>query len=157
MPYKQSIPNSKRETSGGGPSPRDQLYVDPVAGSKTRDQISAEPSDHRQTSDESPGVESAARALDGDVDPIRAQQLNNPLHGVKLLEILEFLVARYGWEALGERISIRCFTSYPSIQSSLKFLRKTPWARERVENLYLQSIPFRPRQRSSGRDGSQSD
>lgn len=68
------------------------------------------------------------------------KQPNNPLHGVKLADILEHLVAKYGWEQLGQRIKIRCFTNDPSIKSSLKFLRRTPWAREKVEQLYLQSI-----------------
>jgi len=68
------------------------------------------------------------------------EQPNNPLHGIRLLDILEFLVAEYGWDELGSRINIKCFTSNPSINSSLKFLRKTPWAREKVENLYLRSI-----------------
>lgn len=68
------------------------------------------------------------------------QQPNNPLHGVKLADILEFLVKKYGWESLGEKINIRCFTQDPSIKSSLKFLRKTPWAREKVEQLYLKSL-----------------
>lgn len=67
-------------------------------------------------------------------------QPNNPLHGVKLQEILEFLEAKYGWEELGMRINIRCFNYDPSIKSSLKFLRKTPWAREKVEQLYLKSF-----------------
>jgi uncharacterized protein (DUF2132 family) len=64
-------------------------------------------------------------------------QPHNPLHGKTLESILEFLVATYGWEELGERIRINCFVSDPSIASSLKFLRKTPWARAKVENLYL--------------------
>ena len=68
------------------------------------------------------------------------QQINNPLHGIRLIDILEYLVKEYGWEELGERIDINCFNSNPSIKSSLKFLRKTPWAREKVEKLYLQSI-----------------
>lgn len=68
------------------------------------------------------------------------RQPNNPLHGVKLAEILEFLVERYGWEEMGKRINIKCFTQDPSIKSSLKFLRKTPWARTKVENLYLDSL-----------------
>ncbi|HET8803648.1 MAG TPA: VF530 family protein [Aequorivita sp.] len=68
------------------------------------------------------------------------QQPNNPLHGVKLAEILEFLIEKYGWESLGVKINIRCFTHDPSIKSSLKFLRKTPWAREKVEALYLKSV-----------------
>jgi uncharacterized protein (DUF2132 family) len=67
------------------------------------------------------------------------EQINNPLHGVKLLEILEVLVAHYGWEQLAMRININCFKSDPSIKSSLKFLRKTPWARDKVEQLYLRS------------------
>ena len=66
-------------------------------------------------------------------------QPNNPLHGVKLADILEHLVNYYGWEEMGNRISIRCFTHDPSIKSSLKFLRRTPWARAKVERLYLQS------------------
>jgi uncharacterized protein (DUF2132 family) len=68
------------------------------------------------------------------------EQPNNPLHGVKLAEIVQYLVAVYGWEELGTIIKIKCFNSNPSIKSSLKFLRKTPWARTKVENLYLQSI-----------------
>lgn len=67
-------------------------------------------------------------------------QKNNPLHGVKLVEILEFLEKKYGWEELGRRINIRCFNYDPSIKSSLKFLRKTQWARVKVEALYLESI-----------------
>ena len=64
---------------------------------------------------------------------------NNPLHGITLEKIVTALVDYYGWEALGERINIRCFTHDPSVQSSLKFLRKTPWARTKVENLYLRT------------------
>ncbi|MDG1057970.1 MAG: VF530 family protein [Flavobacteriaceae bacterium] len=66
-------------------------------------------------------------------------QPNNPLFGVKLADILEHLVDEYGFEELGERITIRCFTDNPSIKSSLKFLRRTPWARTKVEQLYLKS------------------
>jgi len=66
-------------------------------------------------------------------------QPNNPLHGVKLADILEFLIDHYGWEGLAERININCFKSNPSIKSSLKFLRKTPWARDKVEHLYLKT------------------
>jgi len=64
-------------------------------------------------------------------------QPNNPLHGVRLVDILDELVAELGWERLGAEIDIRCFTYQPSINSSLKFLRKTPWARAKVEKLYL--------------------
>jgi len=69
-------------------------------------------------------------------------QPKNPLHGITLKSILEYLVAEYGWEQLGDRINIRCFTSEPSINSSLKFLRKTDWARAKVERLYLCSISY---------------
>lgn len=61
----------------------------------------------------------------------------DPLHGMTLEAIVTALVAHYGWDGLGERIPVRCFTSDPSMGSSLKFLRKTPWAREKVEALYL--------------------
>ncbi len=70
-------------------------------------------------------------------------QPNNPLHGVKLVDILEFLVKKYGWEELGKKIDIRSFNNNPSIKSSLTFLRKTPWARDKVERLYLRSIKQR--------------
>lgn len=60
------------------------------------------------------------------------------LDGITLEQLMEALVARHGWEELGRRIEIRCFTTDPSIKSSLKFLRKTPWARQKVEQLYLQ-------------------
>ncbi|NKI25858.1 DUF2132 domain-containing protein [Arenibacter sp. 6A1] len=67
-------------------------------------------------------------------------QENNPLHGITLATILEELVAHHGWETLGGYINIRCFNQDPSIKSSLTFLRKTPWAREKVEKLYLKLI-----------------
>ena len=65
------------------------------------------------------------------------KQPRNPLHGLTLEAIVTALAAHYGWAGLGERIPLRCFTSDPSVASSLKFLRKTPWAREKVEGLYL--------------------
>ena len=65
---------------------------------------------------------------------------NDPLHGITLKAVVELLVERYGWEVLGQKIAINCFTHEPSINSSLKFLRKTPWAREQVEALYVQTI-----------------
>ncbi len=65
---------------------------------------------------------------------------NDPLHGKTLQAILEFLVAEYGWSNLGERIKINCFVVNPSITSSLKFLRRTPWAREQVEALYVGTV-----------------
>ena len=64
-------------------------------------------------------------------------QPRNPLHGLTLEAMVRALEAHYGWEELGRRITIRCFTHEPSVNSSLKFLRKTPWAREKVEGLYL--------------------
>lgn len=67
-------------------------------------------------------------------------QPNNPLHGVTLETIVTYLVERYGWEELGKRIPIKCFTNDPSVKSSLKFLRQTAWARKKVEELYLQSV-----------------
>jgi uncharacterized protein (DUF2132 family) len=71
-------------------------------------------------------------------EPLSADtQAGNPLHGIKLEAIVSALANHYGWSALGQRINIRCFTSDPSVASSLKFLRKTPWAREKTESLYL--------------------
>ena len=68
---------------------------------------------------------------------MNAPQPNNPLHGITLEQLLTELVTFYGWQAMGQQIDIRCFTHDPSIASSLKFLRRTPWARERVEALYV--------------------
>jgi uncharacterized protein (DUF2132 family) len=67
-------------------------------------------------------------------------QPNNPLHGVTLEQLLNALVAFHGWDGLGRKIEIRCFTHDPSIASSLKFLRRTPWARARVESLYIEMV-----------------
>jgi uncharacterized protein (DUF2132 family) len=69
--------------------------------------------------------------------PAPAMQANNPLHGKTLEAIVTELADYYGWDGLGERIPVRCFTFEPSVGSSLKFLRKTPWARDKVEGLYL--------------------
>ena len=66
-------------------------------------------------------------------------QPKNPLHGITLEKIVTNLVEQYGWSELGKRIKIRCFTHDPSLKSSLKFLRRTPWARAKVEQLYLES------------------
>lgn len=65
--------------------------------------------------------------------------MNDPLHGITLEKIINKLVDHYGWNDLGFRINIRCFNSDPSVKSSLKFLRKTPWAREKVEKLYIET------------------
>ena len=67
-------------------------------------------------------------------------QQNNPLHGVTLESVVVKLVEHYGWEELANRININCFKSDPSVKSSMKFLRKTPWAREQVENLYVSTF-----------------
>jgi len=67
------------------------------------------------------------------------EQRNNPLHGLTLEFIVTELERQYGWPELGRRIAIKCFTSDPSVKSSLKFLRKTPWARSKVEQLYVDS------------------
>lgn len=68
------------------------------------------------------------------------QRRQDPLHGVTLEMVVTRLVEWYGWEELGRRIRIKCFTNDPSVTSSLKFLRRTPWARQKVEALYLQSL-----------------
>ncbi|APG60507.1 VF530 family DNA-binding protein [Christiangramia salexigens] len=70
---------------------------------------------------------------------MKQEQPNNPLHGVKLKDIVEELVEYCGWEELALQIDINCFKKNPSVKSSLKFLRRTPWAREKVERLYLNS------------------
>lgn len=69
------------------------------------------------------------------------QSKNNPLHGITLQKMLEQLVSFYGFNTLGELIKIRCFTDNPSIKSSLTFLRKTDWARKKVEDLYIRTLP----------------
>jgi uncharacterized protein (DUF2132 family) len=69
-----------------------------------------------------------------------SQQPRNPLHGVTLEAMVAALVAHHGWAGLGERIPVRCFNIDPSVSSSLRFLRKTPWAREKVEGLYLATL-----------------
>ncbi|MCK0125913.1 VF530 family protein [Gelidibacter sp. F2691] len=68
------------------------------------------------------------------------QQPNNPLHGIKLEQILTDLEAHYGWEYMGTIINIKCFNDNPSVKSSLKFLRRTPWARTKVEYMYLKML-----------------
>jgi uncharacterized protein (DUF2132 family) len=77
-------------------------------------------------------------------------QAGNPLHGITLEKIVTDLVAHFGWPELGAQVNIRCFTSDPSVASSLKFLRRTPWAREKVESLYL--FMLREQKRARARD-----
>ncbi|MCF6263152.1 MAG: VF530 family protein [Xanthomonadales bacterium] len=71
---------------------------------------------------------------------MNTNQSNDPLHGITLEQIITKLVEVYGWDGLGERINIRCFNNDPSIKSSLKFLRKTPWARQKAEDLFVASL-----------------
>jgi uncharacterized protein (DUF2132 family) len=68
------------------------------------------------------------------------EQPNNPLHGIKLATMLEQLYLEYGWETLGNTLNLKCFLNNPNYKSSLKFLRTTPWAREKVEQFYLKNI-----------------
>ena len=82
-----------------------------------------------------------------------SEQKNNPLHGVTLEQMLEVLVEHYQWEGLGQRITVRCFTHEPSIKSSLQFLRRTPWAREKVELLYLKTRNKKERLQSTSIKG----
>lgn len=72
-----------------------------------------------------------------DQSPIESQP-NNPLHGIKLADLLETLVDYYGWDGMAQKVDINCFKSNPSIKSSLKFLRRTAWARNKVEKVYLE-------------------
>ena len=76
------------------------------------------------------------------------EQRNNPLHGLTLQVILETLEAQLGFEKMGQQVKIKCFTHDPSIKSSLKFLRKTPWAREKVEHLYLSTMKQTAKQKA---------
>lgn len=91
----------------------------------------------------------------GQAEPVTpAQQPRNPLHGVKLEAMLNELVDYFGWPELGQQINIRCFQSDPSVGSSLKFLRRTPWAREKVESLYLFMLRDRARLMRQSSDSS---
>lgn len=105
-----------------------------------------EPTDQQNQSTELPDVEFKAKTNEelNEENPARRkrkqateEQLNNPLHGVKLAQILERLVDHYGWEYLADRVNIRCFMYNPTMKSSVRFLRRMPWAREHVEDLYL--------------------
>ena len=83
--------------------------------------------------------ETRSQVRNGTDEAVSHPQPNNPLHGVTLERMVKSLSAQYGWAELGRRIRIRCFTHDPSVNSSLTFLRKTPWARKKVEDLYLAS------------------
>jgi uncharacterized protein (DUF2132 family) len=96
--------------------------------------------------DDQPAEASTADERAGEEVPASAKpvvprpQPNDPLHGVTLEAVMNALVAHYGWDELGRRIRINCFVSDPSVKSSLRFLRKTPWARKKVEDLYLATV-----------------
>ena len=77
------------------------------------------------------------------------KQPNNPLHGVKLADMLVYLIDNYGYERLAEIININCFKSNPSLKSCLKFLRRTPWARKKVEKLYLNTLRSKQKRKIS--------
>jgi len=79
---------------------------------------------------------------------VSTEQPKNPLHGITLEAIVTQLVEHYGWPELGQQVRIKCFNENPSVPSSLKFLRKTPWAREKVESLYLFMLREKKRQRT---------
>ena len=111
-----------------------------------KDDHKNEPTDKRKQSDELSEGEFKAKTNEelNEENPSRRkrkqateEQLNNPLHGVKLAQILERLVEHYGWEYLADRVNIRCFMYNPTMKSSVRFLRRMPWAREHVEDLYL--------------------
>lgn len=108
-----------------------------------------EPTDKQMESDElfNTEVKSQTNNQPNEEKPVKRkrrqateEQLNNPFHGVKLVQVLERLVAHYGWEYLGERVNIRCFKYNPTMKSSLGFLRRTAWAREHVEDIYLEML-----------------
>ncbi len=78
---------------------------------------------------------------------MQEQQPNNPVHGVKLADMLQYLFEVYGWEGLADRINVRCFKFEPSVNSSLAFLRKTPWAKEELQKLYIHTVTRNPTKR----------
>ena len=81
------------------------------------------------------------------------EQINNPLHGMTLEKIVVSLQEFYGWDGLGERIDVRCFQNDPSVKSSLKFLRKTPWARKKVEELFVYTLEKYGEEDEEGEEG----
>ena len=96
--------------------------------------------------DDKPSVPTPTEPQNEPAPIARGAQPRNPLHGLTLETIVTHLADFYGWDDLGQRIPIRCFTHEPSVGSSLKFLRKTPWAREKVESLYLFMLRDQKRQ-----------
>ena len=93
-----------------------------------------------------PVGEAAPTGSDESTHARRSKPAPNPLHGVTLERMLNELVEHFGWPAMGERVRIRCFTSDPSVPSSLRFLRRTPWAREKVEAMYLSMLREKARE-----------
>jgi uncharacterized protein (DUF2132 family) len=93
---------------------------------------------HQHTLAEPPGTIHEQNPIDS--AGMTDSQPNNPLHGIKLQDIVAKLIDHYGWDGLADKISINCFKNDPSLNSTLKFLRKTPWARTQVENLYLSTF-----------------
>ncbi len=75
---------------------------------------------------------------------MQEQQPNNPVHGVKLADMLNYLIEFYGWDGLAGKINVRCFKFDPSVNSSLAFLRKTPWAKEELQKLYIHTVSRNP-------------
>ena len=115
------IKNNNQNDSTDKKNPSDQL-LDTVSQLKTNEELNVE----------KPTKQKRRQATE--------EQLKNPFHGVKLVQVLERLVAHYGWEYLGERVNIRCFNNNPTMKSSLGFLRRTSWAREHVEDVYLEML-----------------
>ena len=116
---------------------------------ETKNDHKNEPTDKQKQSDELSNTEFKPKTNEelNEAKPARLkrrqateEELNNPLHGVKLVQVLERLVEFYGWEYLAERVNIRCFRYNPTMKSSLGFLRKTRWAREHVEDVYLEML-----------------
>lgn len=87
------------------------------------------------------------------IETMTDQQANNPLHGITLEMMLACLVEHYGWDEMSRLIRIRCFSYDPSIKSSLTFLRKTPWARKKVENLYMKQKRIRIKRKITSKEG----
>ena len=108
-----------------------------------------EPSDIQKQSDELSSEKKPTKRIRKQATE---EQLKNPFHGVKLVQVLERLVAYYGWEYLGDRVNIRCFIYNPTMKSSLGFLRRTTWAREHVEDIYLEMLDEEKEDRSKVND-----
>jgi hypothetical protein len=111
---------------------KDEEMSDAQKQSDELSNIELRPKTNEELNEENPARRKRRQATE--------EELNNPLHGVKLVQLLERLVAYYGWEYLAERVNIRCFRYNPTMKSSLGFLRKTTWAREHVEDIYIEMV-----------------